>query len=202
MKKTILITFSATLGFSANAQDVNIPDAKFKAALLSDTINFINTNKDNEIQLSEATAFKGTINVYNKDISDLTGIEAFANLTKLSCSYNSLKTLNISNNIFLKELQCSYNSLNSLNVSKNTFLNDLDCENNSLSSLDVSKNTEIKFLICNSNFIKSLDLSKNISLFRLDCYSNSLNFLNIATVIIKILKICYQEIILIFLAYK
>jgi hypothetical protein len=40
----------------ANAQDVHIPDANFKAALLA--ISGIDTNEDGEIQESEAAAYK------------------------------------------------------------------------------------------------------------------------------------------------
>jgi hypothetical protein len=42
-----------------NAQDVNIPDVNFKAALVENTE--INTNLDTEIQVTEAEAFSGTI---------------------------------------------------------------------------------------------------------------------------------------------
>jgi len=53
-------------------QNVNIPDTNFKAWLVGN--NLINTNGDTEIQVSEATAFSGTINCSNMNISDLTGI--------------------------------------------------------------------------------------------------------------------------------
>ena len=41
------------------AQNVNIPDANFKSYLIGNTA--INTNADTVIQVSEATAFTGTI---------------------------------------------------------------------------------------------------------------------------------------------
>jgi len=72
----------------ANAQIVNIPDQNFKNYLLANAA--INTNGDSEIQLSEAQAFTGEIICNNKGIADLTGIEAFVNLTTLHCYNNSL----------------------------------------------------------------------------------------------------------------
>ena len=54
-------------------QNVNIPDANFKAYLVGEPS--INTNGDSEIQVSEATAFNGTIDCSFLNISDLTGIE-------------------------------------------------------------------------------------------------------------------------------
>ncbi len=65
MKKSYLILFCIvsllSLGYTSGAQNVNIPDATFKAYLVGNAL--INTNSDTEIQLSEATAFAGTISV-------------------------------------------------------------------------------------------------------------------------------------------
>ena len=79
MKKGLLtLIISATIGI-VHAQNVNIPDAIFKAVLVGNSA--INTNGDTEIQVSEAAAFGGTIFCASLGISDLTGIEAFTALT-------------------------------------------------------------------------------------------------------------------------
>lgn len=75
MKTTLLFLTTALV----KAQNVNIPDANFKAALIANAN--INTNNDTEIQLTEATAYTGSISLYNKNIADLTGIEAFTGIT-------------------------------------------------------------------------------------------------------------------------
>jgi len=70
MKKLLLILFCLPMiGFG---QNVNIPDAKFKAYLVGNSA--INTNNDSEIQVSEANSFSGTIDCSFLNISDLTGI--------------------------------------------------------------------------------------------------------------------------------
>src|SRR5687767_13996548 len=92
----LLLTCSV---LSTYAQTVNIPDANFKAALVAN--GAINTNGDSEIQVSEASAFTGTMRVSNKNINDLTGIEAFTNLTALWCDNNNLTSLDISANTAL-----------------------------------------------------------------------------------------------------
>ena len=74
----VLITASS-LAQCPGSVTVTIPDANFKAALVADTE--INTNGDGEIQCAEAAAWTGTIDVSSKTISDLTGIEAFTNIT-------------------------------------------------------------------------------------------------------------------------
>ena len=72
---------SITIGVSA--QNVNIPDTNFKAYLVGNT--GINTNADNEIQVTEAQAFSGYIICDGLGITDLTGIEEFTALTGLLC---------------------------------------------------------------------------------------------------------------------
>src|SRR5690606_6454574 len=99
---------------------VNIPDANFKNYLINNTS--INTNGDSEIQVSEAVAYNGIINVRFKNINDLTGIEAFTQLTELNCENNNLTSLNVSSNTLLTYLNCNSNSISLLNVSNNTVL--------------------------------------------------------------------------------
>ena len=65
--------------------------------------------------------------VVNKNISDLTGIEAFVNLKSLNCFDNQLTSLDVSSNTALKRLICSRNQLKE--CSHNTALIRLDCIN-------------------------------------------------------------------------
>ena len=69
-------------------QNVNIPNANFKAYLVGNTA--INTNGDNQIQVSEASAFNGTINCSAMNISNLTGIEALVGLILITWSASFL----------------------------------------------------------------------------------------------------------------
>ena len=146
---------------------VNIPDVSFKAYLLGNSS--INTNSDAFIQVAEATAFTGNIDVGFSGISDLTGIEAFTALTQLDCDNNSLTTLDVSQNTALTTLYCFNNPLlTSLDVSGATALTDLVCFNNSLTALDVSQNTALKGLFCQNNSLTSLDVRNG----------NNVNFVN------------------------
>ena len=65
MKKVILILSLVAISLSNNsfAQIVNIPDTNFKAALVAHNPK-IDTNGDGEIQVSEAKAFKGKMDVW------------------------------------------------------------------------------------------------------------------------------------------
>ena len=159
-------------------QNVNIPDANFKAYLVGN--KEINTNGDKEIQVSEASAFNGQINCYSMNISNLKGIEAFTALTDLDCDNNKLKSLDLSKNIALTDLNCGKNQLTSLDVSGATSLTALICWANQLTSLDVSKNTALTGLNCDNNQLKSLDVSKNTVLTYLGCYENQLTSLDVS----------------------
>ena len=167
--KKILFTAIISIAFvsSAQAQNVNIPDATFKAALVANSS--INTNMDAEIQVSEASVFNGSIYlaevIFNSpglnNITDLTGIEAFVSLISLDCSFNALTSLNVSACTALTYLDCRENfwsSLTSLNVSGCTALINLDCTGNSLSSLDVSSCTALTNLYCSNNQLTSLNV--------------------------------------------
>jgi len=168
MKNLLLLLLALPMiGFG---QNVNIPDANFKAYLVGN-IN-INTNGDKEIQVSEASAFNDTIDCSILNITNLKGIEAFSALTSLSCGGNQLTSLDVSKNTALTSLSCYYNQLTSLDVSKNTALGGLDCDGNQLTSLDVSKNTALTDLRCSYNQLTSLDLSKNTALTELYCNEN------------------------------
>ena len=155
--KILLLTLISVLTLNSYAQNVNIPDANFKAYLVGNTL--INTNGDAEIQVSEATAFGGTIECSSQNISDLTGIEAFTALTELSCQGNQLTSLDVTQNTALTWLGCDNNNqLTSLDVSNNTALTILSCSGNQLTSLDVSQNTALTFLNCFGNQLTCLNV--------------------------------------------
>ena len=116
-------------------QNVNIPDANFKAYLVANTA--INTNGDNEIQVNEATSFNGSIDCSSSSISDLSGLEAFTSITALDCEENQISFIDISLNINLTALNCSDNPINFLDIS-NSSISHLDCEDTPISSLNLT----------------------------------------------------------------
>ncbi|HOO49068.1 MAG TPA: hypothetical protein PK118_04430, partial [Saccharofermentans sp.] len=99
------------------------------------------------------------INVRNKSISSLYGIEYFTAITRLDCYDNNLTTLDVSNNTSLTRLWCEGNNLTTLDVSRNTALDLLNCGENNLTTLDVSNNSALEILGCCGNNISTLDIS-------------------------------------------
>lgn len=157
---------------------INIPDANFKAALLAHT-PIIDTNDDDEIQVSEAAALTGHLNVPNKGINDLTGIEYFVNITQLTALGNNLTTVDVSALTALTNLGLSNNNLTSLDITSNTSLKLLYLENNDLTSLNLSANDELLNLQINGNLLTSLDLSSNSLLQQVSGYNNDIATVNL-----------------------
>ncbi|MDR2205184.1 MAG: T9SS type A sorting domain-containing protein [Flavobacteriaceae bacterium] len=177
--KTGLAVCLCAFATFANAQNITIPDANFKAALLSHN-PVIDTNSDGEISQAEAAAV-ANLNVNNKSISSLQGIEFFTNLSDLQCQFNQLSILNLSNNINLQILDCGYNQLSTLDFSNNVNLQSLICRNNQLTSLNVSNNINLTTRIwCEFNQLSTLDVSNNINLKYLSCGNNQFPTLDIS----------------------
>ncbi|WP_417800288.1 cadherin domain-containing protein [Tenacibaculum sp.] len=146
---------------------VNIPDANFKAILLANTA--INTNGDNEIQVTEANNYIGRIFVPSKNISDLTGIEFFTKITELNANNNPLTSLDLSKNTELIILHVALCGLSSIDISKSVKLEDINFNVNKLTSLDFSLHEKLKQVRVGNNKLTKLYLANgfnnNISFF-------------------------------------
>jgi Leucine-rich repeat (LRR) protein len=121
-----------------------------------------------------------SLDVRNKNISDLTGIEGFNTLTTLYCFGNQLTSLDVSNNTALTDLRCFGNQLTSLDVSGANALEILRCSSNQLTSLDVSNNNALTILGCGNNQLTSLGVSNNTALTSLSCDDNQFTSLDLS----------------------
>ena len=172
---------------NSSTNEGNIPDPVFEQALIDlgyDDIldgNLLISNVANvtELDISD-TNFDDTSN----DITNLSGIEYFTSLEILNCSGQSISSLDLSSNLNLRELDCSYsrfNSLTSVNVTQNTQLEILRCHANALTSIDVSNNANLKELYTYDNStLTGLDVSNNPLLKVLWCYNNDITSIDIS----------------------
>lgn len=186
----------------STAQNINIPDSVFLQTLINQGVDL---NGDGLIQLTEADQVT-TLNVGNKGISDLTGINNFYNLTDLDCSGNRINFLNIKdlpnlerikchdskiNTLLLENLvqliilRCENNYLNALNLNSLNALKYLYCSNNNLSQLEFDTNFDMRVIACNANMLSALDVGHLTQLRRLEChrqawFNNPLSTLNVA----------------------
>jgi len=167
------------LSFSMHfyAQNTTIPDTNFEQALIDLGYDTAPTNG------SIPTANINTItnlDVTNKNIADLTGIEGFVAMRFLTLTNNNLTTLDLSNNTNLVAMSCDDNSLSSLTLPVSNSFQGLYCFNNQLMSLDVSENPNLTILKCYNNLLTGeLNLSNNPQLEIIDCNENNLTSLNL-----------------------
>jgi Secretion system C-terminal sorting domain len=180
----------------AQAQIVNIPDANFKAKLLSASPNNqfastqtpvynssnnywtvssyhkIDTNNDGEIQVSEAQTIK-YLDPYFSSISNLEGIESFTNIVFLRCGQNNLTSLNVQGLTNLQCLICNNNALPSINVQGLTNLKTLICGYNQFPSLNVQGLANLQSLYCDNNQLTALFIkNNNVNWRALNFYNN------------------------------
>ena len=175
MKIKLLALFLIFAYSELSAQTIKISDANFEQALID--LNLDDT-KDGEVLRSNVENIK-TLNVNNKGISNLSGIEAFTGLEELNCSDNSLSNIDLSLNSKLKKLNIRANEFASINLSVNYDLLELNCASNKISDLSLINNTSLERLDCGSNKLTSLELRRNSKLKSLNCYSNELTSLNL-----------------------
>ena len=196
LMKKLLYILLYSLPMFCTAQDVNIPDPNFLAALIAEGVD---TNGDGVIQVSEAAA-TDTLRVNNKSLNSMEGIQAFINLLYLECSgnpslinldlslntkltgifchSNNLKTLDVSQNNLLQRLWCQVNGLNSLVIGDKPFLTQLWCGFNSIRSLDITGCPSLENISFNQNFIPNLDLSENYNLVKFEGKLNPIECLD------------------------
>jgi Leucine-rich repeat (LRR) protein len=154
---------------------VSIPDANFKQAVVSNPQ--INTNGDNEIQVSEARNFDDFLNLFGKGISDLTGIEEFINITGLDVSENSLTELYLQHHDQLETLFCRNNSIAAFSIYECDGLMWVDCQGNQMGSIITPFNLEM--LNASQNKISGVNLGMSPNLIDVNLANNQLTKIDV-----------------------
>lgn len=149
------------------------------------------------------------VDLFNKGLTSVLGIEYAVNLIELNCNRNTFVNLDMSRNLKLQRiscdeiglttlnvdgltdlvvLSCSFNELTNLDLSTNIALQQLSIQNNQFTTVDVSNNINLRNFACQSNKISTLNVNNNIYLELLECHTNQLTSLNlVANTALKIL---------------
>lgn len=130
--KTITFTYRKNAPEGITINETTFPDANFRNYVLSQTYG------SDGILTAEEIAEVTAINVNEKEIADLTGIEHFTALKYLYCYNNSLTSLDVSNNPALTYLLCSDNSLTALKVKFGSSGSLATISNGGFGTIDVS----------------------------------------------------------------
>ena len=133
-----------------------------------------------------------SLNISNKNISNISGIQYFTALTSLNCSGNNISSFNLSPLTKLITLDCHSNSLTTLgtlpsslqtlNCSYNNFSGTISFTNNStLKTLNLSSNTRLTTVnVYGNSNLTSLDVTGCSGMTTLNCYSSKLSSLNLS----------------------
>ena len=167
-------------------------------ALVQALANWFGTdilNEDGDVEVTPELIQNTTyFDISEKQITSLDGLEAFANLEVLYCSYNPLASLDVSAFSKLRELYCSgcFNQTSTivsrsesftgtLDLSKNTQLEILECTNNeALTSIVLPNTSTLYWINCVNNKLVSLDVSGNPRLTYLNCEVNPITSIDLS----------------------
>ncbi|MBW2938881.1 hypothetical protein KXJ69_12255 [Aureisphaera sp. CAU 1614] len=169
-------------------QWIEVPDDGFEQALIDQGYDDLLDNKvltENIIGITE-------LDISNRTIFNLRGIQGFRALEKLNCDNTFITSLKLSNNLNLKEIS-SFGGyrIDDLDISKNTKLRKLLLGGVDLFNLDLTNNpdlieVEVSWEVGNidvtncpllttlniaSNILRELDVSQNLELQTLRCWS-------------------------------
>ncbi len=186
--KKIVFFILLIFPFLIKTQIINFPDANFKAKLLQSSPSSIiaqtgwfgtyagqqikiDSNSDGEIDQNEALQVTQLI-INGSSISNVTGLEYFANLRVLLISNNSVSSFYFPSLVYLYTLYIGNNQLTSLDVSNYLDLTYLICQNNQITSFDCSMLPNLKNVYCGHNLISSLDFTNNPLFEDLGCEYN------------------------------
>ena len=150
--------------------EINFPDDNFRRYLLQQSYG------SDQLLTSDEIANILSIQVPNREISDLKGIEYFTALKTLYCAHNSLETLDLSANTALQTLAMNGNQITSLDLSANTALTTVYCYESGLTELILPSSETLTYLSCYGNQLTTLDLTGQRNLTTIICYSNNIGF--------------------------
>ena len=149
-----------------------IPDVNFEKELIA--LGYDSGEPDGHV-FTENIEKIDVLNLYSKNISDLSGIQDFTALTQFNCTNNQLANIDLSKNVNLLAAQLAYNQFTNLDLTKNINLIQLDVNVNPLGTIDISKNTRLEHFDCTNTKLTSFDVSKNLY-----CYENKLTSLDVS----------------------
>lgn len=126
--------------------------------------------KANKKAIEEVTS----LDIEDKNLTDISGIEYFTKLTSLYCGKNQLTALPVEKLTNLTTLSCFGNQLTALPVKNLTQLTTLSCSDNQLTALPVGNLTQLTELNCSYNQLTELPVGNLNNLTSLYCNNNQL----------------------------
>ncbi len=160
-----IIVFNTNTANATTDEIVNIKDSKLKSELLT-----YDTNKDGELSKSEMESIT-VLELDNKGITDLTGLDSATNLYYLMINDNAVTDISV--------------------LAKLTNMTDLGISNNKITDISVVKNfTKLGVLLASNCNITDISALKDLTnLYKLDLSHNNIESISALSNISKIIKL-------------
>lgn len=158
---TILLTScSSSDTDSDDNQYLDIPDASFEAILIKEGIDSDGTLNQRMLRKDALEVSVLDLNFSSEtEISDLTGIEGFVGLKKLSAMQQEITEIDLSYNTLLDTLVLAGNYISNIDISNNPNLVLLDVQSNQLSAINgLSKAVPLKELNLSFNELEEFSI--------------------------------------------
>lgn len=191
------ITVSNNLSIIANFGETFTVSQEF--ASVFSNIDGLSVVGNNQILMSDVES------VYEIDLSDptggstigylddLSGIEYFTNLRRLTCDRQSLRDVDLSNNTRLEYIHIWNNKLSSINLSGLENLENLQLNGNRIESIDLSDNVNLVHLRLRQNRLTEIDLTGLTGIDYLILCENPLTTISGLSSLTLIESLCLDE---------
>ena len=147
----------------------NIPDINFERELIALGLDRV---IDGQVITGNIVDVE-LLELSNKGIENLAGIQDFKGLKSLVLDNNLIKNINLDSNLNLIELLITENNLKTLNLSNNNNLVQLLCNCNTLENLNLPEGNNLLRFYCFNTKLNELDLSNCPNLDLFVCSENS-----------------------------
>ncbi|MDO3695830.1 choice-of-anchor A family protein [Wenyingzhuangia sp. chi5] len=114
------------------------------------------------------------LDITDKGIKYVTGIELFTSLEEFHASGNAFSTIDLSKNTLIRVLDVSNNKLSSLDLTNLGLLEELYAGKNAITSIDLKSNLLLTKLVLRENNLITLDLTENEDLILIEVKGNVL----------------------------
>jgi len=170
MKKFLIIIIVSMSITKSYAQYTLVPDPVFEQALIDLSIDSEGTLDGQFLTADTIGVVDLLIDYYA--ITDMTGIEAFADLERLDARETNFVSLDLSQNPMLNQLTIAHSPLEFIDLSQNPLLFTLILQYCNLSSIDTSNNPNIANYYLTGNNLTEIDLTNNINITGLGLSEN------------------------------
>lgn len=175
--------------------ELNLYNNKFTTLTLPPNVIICNVC-NNKINIISNPILPSSLLEFYCSNNYLCELPTIIHVTRLDCSFNRIKILNIDEHNQIAYLNCNNNKMTNINVANLPSIVELNCDGNRLRVLPLLSK-KLKYLNCSKNKLTSLDncLKNVFSLFKVNCSHNQLTKLDLFGKIIHNVLNCSHNMI-------